>query len=239
MQQISYLIKFVLICTLISIHLTYAQSVQDGNLNACKFLNLKTINKPIDDSIKQIIVVTYISGSKAKVYPCQKVNQKWDNTENVEFNALIGKNGLAKIGKKYEGDLKTPAGFYPIGDLFGYHHFKTNMKYRLITNNDKFIDDPNSREYNSWVSGDTDAETYEDMLLRNNTYELGAVINYNMAPTIPYKGSAIFLHIWKNPTYPTVGCVAMSKNNLYTLLKWLNYNDKPHILIIKNTDLLK
>ena len=37
-------------------------------------------------------------------------------------------------------------------------------------------------------------------------------INYNIKPTIPHKGSAIFLHLTKNYK-PTLGCIAISFQN--------------------------
>jgi len=79
------------------------------------------------------------------------------------------------------------------------------------------------------VVGNTEAKNYEPMLIE--PYKMGAVINYNMAPAIPGKGSAIFIHLWRAKNKPTAGCVATDKQHMVTILKWLNKDSKPYIYI--------
>ena len=50
-------------------------------------------------------------------------------------------------------------------------------------------------------------------------------INYNINPTVPYSGSAIFLHLTQNYK-PTSGCVAISLKNFLTLVKYIEPTDK-------------
>jgi L,D-peptidoglycan transpeptidase YkuD (ErfK/YbiS/YcfS/YnhG family) len=59
------------------------------------------------------------------------------------------------------------------------------------------------------------------------------VIEYNTDPIVPGKGSAIFMHIWRGPDSPTSGCIAMAKENFLPLLKWLNWDHNP-VIILKN-----
>jgi len=145
------------------------------------------------------------------------------------FRAVIGKKGLASIGKKKEGDLKTPAGLYPIGVAFGTRPLALKMDYKYITAEDKFIDDVTSKQYNTWVSGSTNAKSYESMFIE--PYAFGAVINYNRNPTIAAAGSAIFIHLWRSPSSPTAGCIALEKKHLLRLLHWLDKKQHPYILI--------
>ena len=50
-------------------------------------------------------------------------------------------------------------------------------------------------------------------------------IKYNTNKIIPYKGSAIFLHLTKN-FKPTAGCIAVKKNDFLVLAKLINKNSK-------------
>ena len=47
------------------------------------------------------------------------------------------------------------------------------------------------------------------------------IIDYNLIKPIPYKGSAIFLHLTKNYN-PTEGCIAINRNDMLILLKMIN-----------------
>ena len=51
------------------------------------------------------------------------------------------------------------------------------------------------------------------------------VINYNFQKPIPFKGSAIFLHLTKN-LKGTAGCIALNKKDLLILLKLINKKTK-------------
>jgi L,D-peptidoglycan transpeptidase YkuD (ErfK/YbiS/YcfS/YnhG family) len=176
----------------------------------------------------QIIVVQSLGGIKANMTLCQQQGVAWKPMFKSSFKAVIGKNGMVLGKDKKEGDLKTPAGLYPIGETFGTHPLALKMDYKYITADDKFIDDVNHAHYNSWVSGPTDAKSYESMLTEPYTY--GAVIKYNMNPTTAGAGSAIFIHLWQSPNSPTTGCIALDKKHLLIMLRWLDKNQHPYIL---------
>jgi L,D-peptidoglycan transpeptidase YkuD (ErfK/YbiS/YcfS/YnhG family) len=53
------------------------------------------------------------------------------------------------------------------------------------------------------------------------------VIEYNMRPVVPGKGSGIFLHAQTGG--PTIGCVSLRKAELRAVLRWLRPDDKPVI----------
>ena len=67
--------------------------------------------------------------------------------------------------------------------------------------------------------------------MNNELYKYGAVINYNTNPIIKGKGSAIFLHIWRNENEVTAGCVATSEKNLLTFIEMDGSLRKIHILL--------
>jgi L,D-peptidoglycan transpeptidase YkuD (ErfK/YbiS/YcfS/YnhG family) len=194
---------------------------------------------------RQVILVSANSPKDihANIYLCQKLGNSW--LEKKEFLAVVGKNGIAPVGTKVEGDQMTPAGTYPIGTAFGYNalnksavaNIKINYKHIINAKDatgktiDKFIDDVDSPQYNSWVVGLTNAKSFEQMRRNDNLYEYGIVVNYNM-PAIKAKGSAIFIHVWRNQNSPTAGCIAMSKTNLITTLQWLDKTKYPLIKIM-------
>lgn len=79
------------------------------------------------------------------------------------------------------------------------------MDYKYITANDKFIDDVNSKRYHTWVSGSTNAKSYDPILIK--PYRYGTRINYDMHPTIAKKRQCYF----HTPNSPTAGCIALKK----------------------------
>ena len=69
-------------------------------------------------------------------------------------------------------------------------------------------------------------EHTEKLFRKDNLYDLILVIKYNMLPTIPYKGSAIFIHVAKKNYDSTKGCVALNKDDFKEILCTLKPSDK-------------
>jgi len=203
---------------IITVSLGWAQPAQDP----CQSFN------DVPENSSQIMVVTPIKGVRATVSLCQRHKGDWRRQGPV-LKAVIGKQGIAAHGGKKEGDAKTPEGIFPIGTAFGTHPIAVKMDYKYITPFDKFVDDVSSEEYNQWVVGATTAKSYELMLIP--PYEYGAVVNYNMAPTVPGSGSAIFIHVWGSDDAGTAGCIAFEKHNVLKILQWLDKNQHPYIKI--------
>jgi len=146
--------------------------------------------------------------------------------------ALIGYAGLAEPEEKREGDGKTPPGMYALRFSFGQRATPPGkMPYRLMRDDDFWIDDPSSPAYNTLQSGDIGSVSAERMKLKDGTYDLGLLIEYNTNPAIPGLGSAIFVHIWKNPREATHGCVALERKNLERIMAWLDPEKDPMIII--------
>lgn len=193
---------------------------------------LATVNqldRKLPAQTSQLIIVTGENFFKANLRICEKKAQIWQEVLEDKIETNIGRNGLIKPGLKREGDGKTPLGLYAITDAFGTKAIKTNMNFRYITNNDKYIDDIESKDYNTWVTGQTDAKSYEIML--RPEYKLGFIINYNMNPIVRGNGSAIFVHIWESKNKGTSGCIAMSEQNIVKLFSLLDKNKQPMIYI--------
>lgn len=195
-------------------------------------LDCQTLAAKLDASLaqetQQLVVVKPRGGIDAKVMTCVRLQNKWQPAL-AEFPVVLGKSGVAVSGEKKEGDKKTPSGLYPLGEAFGSLPMSLKMDYKYITKEDKFVDDPQHKNYNSWVTGATDAKSFETMLIPQ--YKMGLVINYNMNPVVPGAGSAIFMHIWSSPKTGTFGCVAASEDSMRSLLQWLDKDKQPYIYI--------
>jgi len=63
------------------------------------------------------------------------------------------------------------------------------------------------------------------------------VIEYNTENPVAGKGSAIFLHIWRDENSPTAGCTAVSEENIVKLMKWLDPSLSPLILQFSAEDI--
>ncbi len=185
----------------------------------------------------QVVIVTRAEapGPDAQLYAYEMNDEdEWKHVLGP-VPAMIGRNGFAPPGEKREGDGRTPAGTYYLGFAFGYlPKVDSAMPYRRMTKNDIWVDDPASPDYNRPKKrGETQAKSFEDMVLPDDRYKYGIVIRYNMDPVVPGHGSAIFLHVWKDPKTPTSGCVAVSEENMLKLLKWLDPGKRPVIMLEK------
>lgn len=188
---------------------------------------------------KQLIVVTAKNQNsihaRIQLWQRASTNSSWHKYGSA-FPAVIGANGITK--NKLEGDNKTPAGIFPITTAFGIAaqgNKLTKMPYIHITPTTACVDDPKSTFYNQIVDSNKiskpDWRSYEPMALYAATYKLGLVIGSNMHPTVPGKGSCIFLHIWISNDTTTPGCIAISKDNMQKLLQWLKPAANPKVLI--------
>ncbi len=181
--------------------------------------------------------ILFVSGGNtelfsAKIYPCEKRGGQWVLMFKP-INASIGRKGFALPDKKKEGDGKTPSGVYPLEYAFGYlREIHTKMNYFQTTENDVWVDDVDSVDYNQWVKkGQTKAASFEDMRRKDNMYKYVIVIGYNTNPVVRGLGSAIFLHVRRGKGKPTAGCVAVSEKDMVTILGWLDPSRKPVVIM--------
>jgi len=200
-------------------------------LSGCAAIAPQTL-QGLDSSIRQAILVGPVKNNsfQARLSAWQKQGIGWHRVFFV--SAVIGKNGLAAVGTKKEGDGKTPSGIYSLGPAFGYaSSMATGLDYRQAGDSDFWVDDIQSVQYNQWVSGIPAARSFERMRRSDNLYQYGVIIGYNNHPVIPAAGSAIFMHVWRRYDYPTAGCVATSQRYLRKILRWLNKNYRPVIIL--------
>ena len=186
------------------------------------------------DSVDQVLVIYNETpeSNSATLVAFEKKNKKWI-TVFRPMEVGIGRNGFAAPGEKREGDSKSPTGLFRLGQLYGYGEtVDSRMPYRQSTLDDKWIDDPDSPDYNKPIKGNTTAKSFENLKISSNEYKLCLVIEYNMHPIVKGMGSAIFMHLsYGDAPNPSSGCVVLTPNNLSLLLKWMNPGSKPSVLM--------
>ena len=156
---------------------------------------------------------------------------KLKNKDRLLFDGFIFRCSIGKRGvklKKKEGDLCTPKGIFLIKKLYyradRIRKPKTSIIAKKIYKHMGWCDDPKSKKYNSLINIKEKIK-HEKMYRKDSKYDLVLIINYNLNKPIPYKGSAIFIHLTNNYK-PTVGCIALKKKDLLILLKIINKKTK-------------
>ncbi len=163
------------------------------------------------------VVLVDSSGSSATVRACRRTSGGY-TADLGPYYGHVGRNGVT--ANKREGDLRTPAGVFPLRGGFGAY---ANPGLRVgswlhVDSRDVWVDDPASSLYNThqrtpangrWASA--------EKLLNQPAYNYAQVIGYNEA-RVPGKGSAIFLHVDKGAG--TAGCVSLPTRSLLAVLRW-------------------
>lgn len=143
---------------------------------------------------------------------------------------------------KREGDGRSPAGVFTIGEAFGYApSAATGLPYVAMQASDYCVDVSGSPLYNQIVDAEIvgpDAVAQATEAMRRDLqadgdqrYRLGFVIEHNVqAQTM--KGSCIFAHLWKSPTSATTGCTAMDPQVMDAVLGWLRAEASPIFVLL-------
>ena len=149
--------------------------------------------------------------------------------KKFQFKCALGKSGVKK--NKKEGDGATPHGIFSIGKIYyradRIRKINTNLCSKIIKKNMGWCNNPNDKYYNKEFNLSLKKKG-EKIFRKDHIYDAFIIINYNMNPVIPNKGSAIFLHLTKKYK-PTAGCVAISFKDFLTLTKFIKPRDKIQI----------
>ena len=142
---------------------------------------------------------------------------------------------------KREGDGRSPAGVFTIGEAFGYAPTATTaLPYAPMQASNYCVDVSGSPLYNRIVDANVvDAAAVagatepmrRDLHDGDQRYRLGFVIEHN-ARAAPMAGSCIFAHLWKSPDDPTTGCTAMAPAVMETVLAWLRPERDPVFVLL-------
>ena len=149
---------------------------------------------------------------------------------NYKLRCSIGKNGISY--NKKEGDGKSPRGNFKFKYILyrkdRIPYLNTILKKKIIKKNMGWCDDPRSKYYNRLIRFPFKYSA-EKLWLKENTYDIILIINYNLSPIVKNKGSAIFLHIAKKNFKQTKGCVAITKKDMKLLISKIKKNSKLQI----------
>ncbi len=241
MQRFDLLIRFVVA--------TLALCAPGGLLVGCHHEvhpSEETVS-PLRHSRQVLVVIT--QDWKATVGTLQRY--QWNVYKNswqpvkTPIAVSVGYNGLAwgrglhdnmslQSPTKHEGDGKSPAGIFPLPEVFGYTPKPANihMPYRELTDYDLdcAINDVNSKYYNRIVrlsQVQRDWNSFEFLRRSDRLYEWGVIVAHNTQPIIPSAGSCVFLHVWRGPGVPTAGSTAMAKENMQEVVAWLDPTENP------------
>ena len=147
---------------------------------------------------------------------------------------------------KREGDNRSPAGVFRIGDSFGYAaSVDTAMPYLALNATEYCVDVSGAKHYNrivdanvvglDAVKGSTEPMRRDLHANGDQRYRMGFVIEQNPQAR-PQAGSCIFAHLWKSPTDATAGCTAMTPAVMQSLLAWLKPQDHPVFVLLPQAE---
>jgi D-alanyl-D-alanine dipeptidase len=197
-------------------------------------------------STQHVLVVVESRGdSTGWLYRYGSNNGSW----SAAGEAVPVSVGAGGIGKEHEGDKRAPTGAFPLTSVFGYADTGPaglKMSYLPLRPETECVDDAESRFYNKVVNpSDVGGKSWSssemmrrDLNNHDDLYKLGVLVDYNPSGGREQKsgkgaGSCIFLHIWRGPGRPTVGCTAMPEEGMTSLVEWLD--PKAHPVLVQAT----
>jgi L,D-peptidoglycan transpeptidase YkuD (ErfK/YbiS/YcfS/YnhG family) len=198
-----------------------------------------------------VVVTPDWNADHGTLHTYERSNGAWHEV-GARQPVMIGRKGSAwGIGLhpgelpgpvKQEGDGRSPAGVFGIGEAFGYaEKAQTALPYAAMQASHYCMDVSASPLYNRivdtrTVGTDAVAGSTEPMRLDLRTpgdqrYRLGFVIEHNPQAK-PNAGSCIFAHLWKRPGDATAGCTAMADSTMDRLQGWLRPDRHPVFVLM-------
>ncbi|AZM78912.1 hypothetical protein D1J63_31175 [Streptomyces sp. KPB2] len=182
------------------------------------------------------VITVEARGSYATVTAWAKGSAGWKARFSTAAGR-VGSNGVTNGATRRQGTWTTPTGTYTITEGFGVEASGTSMPYHVVTDDDWWVEDPESKFYNSMhsaqgadfpltESGDRGSEHLVDYPTQ---YAEALVINFNRWPATPGRGAGIFLHV--NGSGATAGCVSVPRATMDRFMNWIEPSAHPRIAI--------
>ena len=150
------------------------------------------------------------------------------------YAARVGRNGVR--ANRREGDGTTPAGTFRIGPVMYGNEPNPGVRFRYVRLRcaDWWVEDPRSPAYNTFQRvpcGTRPPFRVKGLPMSSEprAYPFLAVVEFNMRPIVPGRGSGIFLHAQTGG--PTNGCISLRRRDLVRVLRWLSPEAAPRIAI--------
>jgi|GEM_PF-304102 len=214
-----------------------AVSVPKGERSLDGVLLRARLSVPAKTKQALLVTVPTWNSTGGRLQRYERLAQEW-RPVGRSFAVRIGAAGLAQ-GRglsegptprvKREGDKRAPSGVFSLATAFARTKqapYSGTWSYRAVGKGDYWVDDPQAKEYNTWQElspGKSPPWSAEHLAM----YSLGLVVNHNTEDIEKGAGSAIFIHPWRSPNSPTVGCTSLDKKNLLTILSWLDPKAEP------------
>jgi L,D-peptidoglycan transpeptidase YkuD (ErfK/YbiS/YcfS/YnhG family) len=135
------------------------------------------------------------------------------------LRCALGRAGITRA--KREGDGATPAGSHELLSIQTrrgrFSLAGVRLPHRFTRRGDIWCDDPRSQLYNRPLRAPLRL-SHEELWRADRLYDVVGVLDYNIAPRVLGRGSAIFFHIATEELRPTAGCVALRARDMAKLL---------------------
>ncbi|PRY91779.1 L,D-transpeptidase-like protein [Donghicola tyrosinivorans] len=141
------------------------------------------------------------------------------------FPCTLGRGGI--VTDKREGDGGTPVGTHKIvGMLYRPDRLAKPADWAVpIGPRDLWSDDVKDQDYNQMVRAPY-PHSHEALRRADPMYDLVLITDWNWPYAQKGKGSAIFIHQWRRPGYPTAGCVGLSRRDLHWIAPRISYGTR-------------
>ena len=201
---------------------------------------------------RQVIVVEAPkwSSTEGTLTAFEKRGGDWQVVQPT-MRTQLGYGGLVRGDKRRQGTGKTPTGVYEILTGFGRKPDPgTKLDYTQVDRNDAWPYNPRvPSTYNVFQTVDRSWKSYggyvEHLWDMGYQYDYVAVLDYNLPegpirtgakgvrrsaePPDTSRGGGIFLHV--DNGNKTAGCIAVKKKQMREIMRWLDPNKDPVIVI--------
>ncbi|MEP2029601.1 MAG: L,D-transpeptidase family protein [Paracoccaceae bacterium] len=138
--------------------------------------------------------------------------------QGTTYPCSVGKGGITR--DKKEGDGATPSGIHRVvGILYRPDRMSQPTEWAVpIRVGDLWSDDPSAPDYNNMVRSPY-LFSHERLFRADPLYDLVILTDWNWPVATPRRGSAIFIHQWRRPRFPTEGCLALGRTHLQQIAR--------------------
>ncbi len=141
----------------------------------------------------------------------------------------IGRGGITT--DKREGDGASPAGIWRlVGGMYRADRGGPIAGLAAAGPVDIWTDDPKDPLYNRHLRLRAHPFSHERLRRPDRLYDIVLFSDWNWPKATPGRGSAIFVHVWRHPRFPTAGCIAFARPDLEWILARLKPDTRLFIL---------
>jgi len=137
----------------------------------------------------------------------------------------VGRGGVS--ARKREGDGATPVGVHRIvGMLYRPDRMARPADWAVpIRPGDLWSDDPGDEGYNHMARAPYPF-SHEVLRRADPLYDLVILTDWNWPYAVAGRGSAIFIHRWRRPGFPTEGCIGLRPQDLAWIAPRIRFSSR-------------